>query len=145
MNSKDLHDDATVLMVRPPAALGTTAAGYDGTIIDRQAHQGGAIEFVVLYGTRTTTTISAAVIVKEGSVTGTLTSVADGDLLGTEADAGLAASATMVAGTSKDVCKKIGYIGSKRYVTVNLKAASAASMVTGAAAVVSALRKAPPA
>jgi hypothetical protein len=55
--------------------------------------------------------------VKEGDVTGTMTSVADSDLLGTEALAGLGATATRTSGTSKNVSKRIGYKGTKRYVS----------------------------
>jgi hypothetical protein len=57
-------------------------------------------------------------VVKEGDVTGTLTSVADADLRGTEALAGLAAGAR-VAGTGKEVTKRVGYKGVKRYVSVD--------------------------
>ena len=65
------------------------------------------------------------VTVKEGDVTGTLTSVDDSDLVGTEADAGLAAAAR-VSGSTKLVSKKIGYIGTKRYVQVNVKSTATA-------------------
>ncbi|MFK5283096.1 hypothetical protein ACI3PL_26355, partial [Lacticaseibacillus paracasei] len=52
------------------------------------------------------------------AVTGTLTSVADADLLGTEALASLLAGAR-VAGTGKEVSKRLGYIGTKRYVQLS--------------------------
>jgi hypothetical protein len=141
VNDKDLHNEAKVQIVRAPAALGTTAAGYDGKIIDRQ--HGGACEFIISYGTRTATNATAVVIVKEGAVTGTLTAVDDADLLGTEAGAGLAAGTPVASGVLKNVAKKIGYIGSKRYVTVNVVATVTAGIPVGVVAVVGAVRKGP--
>jgi hypothetical protein len=57
-------------------------------------------------------------IVKEGDVTGTMTSVADADLLGTEALAGDHRDHARTSGVSKNVAKRIGYTGGKRYVSV---------------------------
>jgi hypothetical protein len=76
------------------------------------------------------------VTVLEGDVTGTLTSVADADLRGTETLAGLAAQATArTSGTGKNVTKRIGYVGKKRYVTVKEVPAAAATGIMGVVAV----------
>ena len=84
----------------------------------------------------TATTAVFTVLVKEGAVTGTLTSVADADLLGTEAGAGLAATTgARVSGTSKLVDKRIGYIGNKRYVQCNIKSTSTAAAVISCVAI----------
>lgn len=112
----DLHHNIKQEMAVVPVALGTTGA-ITGAIIDRQGY--GGVEFLIEYGSITTTGTDVALVVKEGDVTGTLTSVADADLLGTEALAALAAGAR-VAGTGKEVTKRIGYKGSKRYVQLTL-------------------------
>lgn len=112
----DLHNNSRAMLAINAVALGATGT-ITGSVIDRQGY--GGVEFVVAYGSVTTTGTAVAVIVKEGDVTGTLTSVADADLLGTETLAGLAAGAR-VAGTGKEVSKRIGYKGSKRYVSINL-------------------------
>ena len=111
----DLHNNVRTKNVITPAAIGANAT-KSGLVIDRQGY--GGVEFVASYGSVTTTGTVVTLVVKEGSVTGTLTSVADADLLGTEVLASLAAGAR-VAGTGKEVTKRVGYKGSKRYVTVD--------------------------
>ena len=128
MSNNDLHSNIKPMMAVIPIALGATGV-MAGAIIDRQAY--GGLTFIIDYGSITTTGTNIAVLVKEGDVTGTLTSVADEDLLGTEALAGLAAGAR-VAGTGKEVCKRIGYRGIKRYVQLTLTHSGTTS--TGAVA-----------
>lgn len=111
----DLHNKIRTKTVITPAAIGANAT-KSGLVIDRQGY--GGVEFVAAYGSVTTTGTIVTLVVKEGDVTGTLTSVADADLLGTEALASLAAGAR-VAGTGKEVTKRVGYKGIKRYVTVD--------------------------
>ena len=77
----------------------------------------------------TATNAVFSVTVKEGDVTGTLTSVADSDLLGTELLAGVAAAATRTSGTSKNVVKRVGYRGNKRYVQANIKSTITAATI----------------
>lgn len=112
---KDLHDAIRTKTVIAPVAIGANAT-KTGIVIDRQGY--GGVEFLVSYGSVTTTGSVVTLVVKEGDVTGTLTSVADANLLGTEALAGLAAGAR-VAGTGKEVTKRVGYKGVKRYVSVD--------------------------
>lgn len=113
---KTLHDKVRTKRVIGPVAVGVTGTGLTGKIIDRKGYNG--VEFVVNYGTVTATNATVAITVLEGDVTGTLTSVADADLLGTEVLAGLAATTPRADDVSKNVSKRIGYIGRKRYVTI---------------------------
>ena len=116
MSIKDLHSNVRTKNVITAAAIGANAT-KSGLVIDRQGY--GGVEFVAAYGSVTTTGTIVTLVVKEGDVTGTLTSVADTDLLGTEALASLPAATPRAAGTTKEVTKRIGYVGNKRYVTVN--------------------------
>lgn len=111
----DLHNNIRTKTVISPLAIGANAT-KSGLVIDRQGY--GGVEFLAYYGAVTTTGTVVTLVVKEGDVTGTLTSVADSDLLGTEALASLGAGAR-VAGVGKEVTKRIGYRGNKRYVTVD--------------------------
>lgn len=130
--NNDLHSNVKQILAINPVALGATGA-ITGAIIDRQGY--GGVEFLVTYGSITTTGTDVALVVKEGDVTGTLTSVADADLLGTEALAALAAGAR-VAGTGKEVVKRIGYKGIKRYVQLVLTHTGTTSVgIVGAAAI----------
>ena len=111
----DLHDNIRTKTVITPTAIGANAT-KTGLVVDRQGY--GGVEFVAEYGSVTTTGSVVTLVVKEGDVTGTLTSVANADLLGTEVLASLAAGAR-VAGTGKEVTKRVGYKGAKRYVSVD--------------------------
>ena len=113
--NNDLHSNVQQKLAIIPAAIGANAT-KTGAIIDRQGY--GGVEFVVDYGSVTTTGSIVTLVMKEGDVTGTLTSVADADMLGTEALASLAAGAR-VAGTGKEVSKRVGYKGDKRYVQLS--------------------------
>ncbi len=126
MINHEMHNNVRALRVISPVAVGTTGTGKTGAIIDRQGY--GGVEFLLGYGAVTATNAVFTATVMEGDVTGTMTSVADGDLLGTELLAGVAAAATRTSGVSKNVTKRIGYKGIKRYVQVNVK-----STVTAAA------------
>jgi len=123
----DLHNNCRTLRILSPAAAGTTGTGRTGTIIDRQDY--GGVELIMDYGAVAATGTTITVTVLEGSVTGIMTAVADADLLGTEALAGLAAQAR-TSGVSTNVTKRVGYKGSKRYVTVKEVPTGAASGTT---------------
>ena len=111
----DLHSNIDTANVITGAAIGANAT-KTGLVIDRQGY--GGVEFVATYGSVTTTGTIVTLVAKEGDVTGTLTSIANGDLIGTEALASLLAGAR-VAGTGKEVTKRLGYKGNKRYVSVD--------------------------
>lgn len=124
----DLHNNSRALRVVSPVAIGTTGTGKTGAVIDRQGY--GGVEFVVSYGTVTATNAVFTVVVKEGDATGSLTSVADADLLGTEALAGLPA-AVRTSGSTKNVTKRVGYIGNKRYVNASISSTVTAATPIG--------------
>lgn len=114
--SNDLHSNMKQVQSVIPAAIGANAT-KTGAIVDRKGY--GGVEYVVDYGSVTTTGSIVTVVLKEGDVTGTLTSVADADLIGTEALASLLAGAR-AAGVGKEVSKRLGYKGSKRYTQLSL-------------------------
>lgn len=122
--NNDLHSNVKERRVISPIAVGTTGTGQTGKIIDRQGF--GGVEFLLSYGAITSTTAVFTATVLEGDVTGTMTSVADADLIGTEALAGVAAANPRVSGVSANVSKKIGYKGTKRYVRVDVKSTATA-------------------
>lgn len=111
----DLHNNVQVKSVIAPVAIGANAT-KTGKIIDRQGFSG--VEFIASYGAVTTTGSVVTLVVKEGDATGSLTSVADSDLIGTEALASLGAGAR-TSGVGQNVSKRVGYKGNKRYVQVN--------------------------
>jgi hypothetical protein len=125
----DLHNHSRTMRALGPVAL-TTVAGLAGKVIDRQGY--GGVEFLVAYGSVTATNATITPVVKEGDVTGTMTSVANDDLLGTEALAALPAQATSrTSGVGKFVNTRIGYKGNKRYVSCGI----ASTTVTAATVV----------
>jgi hypothetical protein len=138
--SNDLHNNIRTKTVISPLAIGANAT-KSGIVIDRQGY--GGVEFIASYGAVTTTGSIVTLVVKEGDATGSLTSVADADLLGTEALASLLAGAR-VAGTGKEVTKRVGYKGSKRYVTVDAVQTGTTSVgVIGVAALLHSPNNAP--
>src|SRR4051812_31597650 len=100
MSIRDLHSNVRTKTAITPAAIGANAT-KTGLIIDRQGY--GGVEFLVAYGSVTTTGSVVTVVVKDGDVTGTLTSVADTYLLGTEALASLPAATPRTAESTKEV------------------------------------------
>lgn len=115
-NNQDLHTNMKATRTIGPVAIGANAT-KTGLIIDRASYSG--VEFICSYGAVTTTGTIVTVLMKEGDVTGTLTSVADTDMLGTEALASLLATTPRTSGVAQNVSKRVGYRGSKRYVQVN--------------------------
>ena len=114
---KDLHSNVKQLLALTPTALGATGA-TNGKIIDRKGYAG--VEFLVGYGAVTTTGSVVTATVLEGDATGAMTSVADGDLIGTEVLASLAAQTPRTSGIGQQVVKRVGYKGSKRYAQLRL-------------------------
>lgn len=115
MSNNDLHNNIRLRHVVGPVAIGANAT-VSGKVIDRQGY--GGVQFIAHYGAVATTGTVVTLVVKEGDVTGTMTSVADADLLGTEALASRLGGAT-TSGVGANVAKRVGYIGTKRYVTVD--------------------------
>jgi hypothetical protein len=113
---RDIHNRMRVIRSISSVAIGTTGTGQAGKIVDRKGF--GTVEFAIGYGAVTATNAVFTVVVKEGDVTSAMTSIADADLISTELAAGLAAAATRTSGVSKNVTKRLGYTGLKRYVQV---------------------------
>lgn len=113
--NKDLHGNVKLMRVVGPVAIGANAT-ITGKIIDRQGY--GGVEFVSGYGAIVTTGSVVTLVAFEGDVTGTMTSIADASLLGTEVLASRLGGAT-TSGTGSNVAKRLGYIGDKRYVRVD--------------------------
>lgn len=131
--NNDMQTGIKPVRVVGPVAVGTTGTGQTGKIVDRQGF--GGVEFIASYGAITSTSAVFTLTVLEGDVTGTMTSVADGDLIGTEALAGVAAANPRVSGTSANVSKKIGYKGTKRYVNVRVASTATAGTPVAVSAV----------
>ena len=123
-----LHEKVRTAVGVAPVAIGTTGTGQVGKVIDRLGYEG--VEFVIGVGTITSTLAVYAVTVKEGDATGTMTSVADADLVGTELLAGVAAGAR-ASGTTKNTTRRIGYKGNKRYVQCGIKSTATAGTLVG--------------
>ncbi len=117
MSNNDLHNNVKVQRVIAPIAIGANAT-KSGKVIDRLGYNG--VEFIASYGAVTTTGTIVTLVVKEGDATGSMTSVADADLLGTEVLASLPVQASArTSEVGKNVSKRVGYKGEKRYVTVD--------------------------
>ena len=141
MSIRDLHSNIRTKTVISPLAIGANAT-KSGIVIDRQGY--GGVEFIASYGAVTTTGSVVTLVVKEGDATGSLASVADADLIGTEALASLPAATPRAAGTTKEVTKRVGYIGNKRYVTVDAVQTGTTSVgVIGVAAILHSPHNAP--
>jgi hypothetical protein len=125
MTIRDLHANVRTKTVIK-AGANASAAGQAGKIIDRQGY--GGVEFVFAYGEITATDATIPVVVKDGETTSALASVADAYLLGTELLAGVAAGAR-TSGVGKNVTKRLGYVGTKRYVQASLGAATVSAGV----------------
>ena len=123
----DLHNTTRAMRGISPIAIGTTGTGQTGRVIDRQGYNG--VEFLFSYGAITATNAVFTVVVREGDVTGTLTSVADGDLIGTELLAGVAATTPRADNVSKNVVKRVGYKGNKRYVQAQMRSTITAGTI----------------
>jgi hypothetical protein len=111
-------------------SISPVAGAATGKIVDRAGYAG--VEIEISYGTVTATNATIIPVIKEGDVTGTMTSVADTDLIGTELLASIAATATRTSGTSKNVTKRVGYLGTKRYISVQHAADHTAAAINGA-------------
>ena len=112
---RDLRVGNAVRVVGP-VAIGANAT-VTGKVIDRAGF--GTVEFIMSYGAIVTTGTVVTPVVKEGDVTGTMTSVADSNLVGTEALAARLGGAT-TSGSGSNVSKRVGYKGHKRYVSCDM-------------------------
>ena len=113
----DLHNNISAKRIVGPVAIGANAT-VSGKVIDRAGY--GGVEFVLAYGAIATTGTVVTPVIKEGDATGSMTSVADTYLVGTETLAARLGNAALTSGTTINVAKRIGYNGNKRYVTCDM-------------------------
>jgi hypothetical protein len=145
--ARDLVHNVKSVRSISPVAAGTTGTGTVGKVVDTQGYEG--VTIILDYGTITATSATITPVVKHGDVTGTMTSVADADLLtaiaGTAPELAGAITATTprTSGVSKNVSKRIGYVGGKRYVSCNLVPTVTATTPVAATVVLSSPRHAP--
>lgn len=134
MPNHDLHNNVKTQIARNFVAItsNTTSAG---SIIDLKGY--GSCEFVIASGTLTDG--AYAILIEDGDNSGLSDAAAvdDNYLLGTEAAAGFAA-------TDDNTVKKIGYVGSKRYVRLSIVSTGVTSGGTiGAVAILGHAENAP--
>lgn len=108
----ELHDNIKAVRAISPVSVADTTATVSETI-DRQGYE--AVEFIIATGSIADADATFAVLVEESDTTtaGDFTSVADADLLGTEAAASFQYD-------DDNETRKIGYIGIKRYVRLTI-------------------------
>jgi len=108
----DLMNSITPKVAIAPVVVSDGTAQVSGAI-DTRGY--GSVTFLIALGTLADADATWTVVVKEGdtSTQGDHTAVADVDLLGTEALAGFTFAAD-------SACRKIGYSGSKRYVSIEI-------------------------
>lgn len=126
---RGVHNEILVKRSIGPVAIGTTGTGQTGKIVDRRGYR--RVEFLTSFGTITATNAVYTLVLKEGDVTGTMTSIADADLEGTEVLA-VPTTGTRTSDTTKLCRFRVGYKGNKRYVQAfNLKSTATAGTVVG--------------
>lgn len=135
---KDMHSNIKVLRAIEPKAVGTTgiANGALSAILDRM--QGGVMfrtaEFIVSHGSGGASVAdTTSVVIYEAAATGdSFTSVADADLIGTEAAVGCPAENPRTSGVGKNKTASIGYRGNKRYLKIRVYGVGHATGVVSA-------------
>jgi hypothetical protein len=115
---RGIHTEVITARGLGPVAVGTTGTGTTGKAVDRRGYR--RVEAICSYGTVTATNATITLTLFEGDVTGTMTSVADADLDGTELGASLIAATPRTSDSTKLFTKRIGYKGTKRYVKAKL-------------------------
>ncbi len=110
---KDLHNSIHAVPLIVPVAARTDNTAIVSSIIDRKGYQ--SLELVLVTGTNTDTNATFTVLVEDGNNSGLSdnAAVADSELVGTELLAGFQFD-------DDNECRKIGYVGSKRYVRVTV-------------------------
>jgi hypothetical protein len=133
---RDMHNNISVLRAIKPVAVGTTGAanGQLSGIIDRRGFD--TVEFIYQSGGSASVADTITPVVLEAAATGdSFTSVANADLLGTEA----ALTLTTAAG----VVGRVGYQGNKRYLKLRLYGVGTATALVAASVVLGKPSRAP--
>jgi hypothetical protein len=136
------HNNATPHALAPVSLGATGSGGKVSKIIDR-AGFGGPVQFVLSYGTIGATNATVAVTVKEGDVTGSMSTASSSVLIGTTAAAGITATAARASGVSKNVNKSITYNGLKRFCQVTMAPTICGGIIASATAILRGARVAP--
>lgn len=113
MASKDIHNDLHPVPLIVPVAARTDNTAIVSAIIDTLGYE--AVELVLVTGTNTDTNATFAVLVEDGDNAGLADNAAVDDrfLLGLETEASFTFA-------DDNKCRKIGYIGGKRYVRMTV-------------------------
>lgn len=125
---QDLHNNITPRRVISPVSVADNTAQV-GQIIDRQGY--GSLEYIILLGSIADADATFAVLLEESDASDMsgAVSVADADLLGTEAQAGFQFD-------SDNGVRKLGYKGNRRYTRLTITPANNSSAALIAAAAV---------
>jgi hypothetical protein len=110
---RDLHNSTHFVPLITPVAARTDNTAIVSAIIDLAGYEG--CELVLVTGANTDANATFAVLVEDGDNSGLsdAAAVADTFLVGTEAGAGFTFA-------DDGECRKIGYIGAKRYVRMTV-------------------------
>jgi hypothetical protein len=113
MASRDIHNKLHFVPLITPIAARTDDTAIVSAIIDTKGYE--AVELVLVTGTNTDADATFTTLVEDGDNSGLsdAAAVADAQLVGTEA----AASFTFA---DDGECRKIGYVGGKRYVRLTV-------------------------
>lgn len=138
----EIHNGLRIVRAISPVSLGATAGGgKTSVVIDRRGFD--VVEFEFSYGSVTATNATVLPIIKEGAVTGTLTSVADANMISSELLASLPQAAVRTSGVSKNVTKRVGYTGAQPFVGVVMPPTISGGIVAGCNVILSSPRKKP--
>lgn len=116
---KDLTNNVNIKRVISPVSVADTTAQV-GQIIDRQGFE--SLTYVIATGSIADADATFTVLLEEGAAANLsdAAAVADADLLGTEVLAGFQFD-------DDNECRKLGYIGSKRYTRLTITPVANAS------------------
>jgi hypothetical protein len=111
MATRDLHNHLHFVNAEPPVTQTNSDTAFTSATIDTAGYE--SLEFVIALGGLTDADVTATVVMNESDDSGMSGSnaVADANLLGTEA------ACAFQFGDDNGI-RKIGYVGSKRYVNL---------------------------
>lgn len=123
---KDLFNSITLKRVISPVSVADTTAQV-GQAVDRKGFE--SVTYVIATGSIADADATFTVLLEESDNNSDYTAVADADLLGTEALAGFQFD-------DDNKCRKLGYVGAKRYTRMTITpVANASAAVISAVAI----------
>jgi hypothetical protein len=112
MASRDLHNNLHFVPLITPAAARTDDTAIVSAVIDTFGYE--SVELALVTGTNTDADATFAVLVEDSDASGSgFAAVADAQLIGLESAAGFTFA-------DDGECRKIGYVGIKRYVRMTV-------------------------